>query len=390
MTDVPPPLPDPWEQPSPTAPPPAESPYGPAPYGQQWVPPYPPPPAGTDGFAIAALVLGIVPVCLGLLGIVFGFVALSRIKRSGQSGRGLAIGGICTAFGWIAIVILAVSLGALADDEPQRDGLGAVSERTTTSVSFLRTGDCLATVPTGFTKKVVLVPCEEMHAAEAYHVYDLPAGPYAGDESVSSSARRVCNATLDSYVGTPDGKAHWDVVLLKPEERTWEDDRGVVCLLVATDRELVFGSAAGRGPGPGATPAPSASLLPGQVTGSVSPSDLVVGNCVTSRLSTGSVSTLDLGPCAKPHYGEVFSVYTMPAGPFPGEDESAALVEGHCRTYLPGFVGVPAGRRTGYSYYYFYPRAEDWADGDRVGTCLLEDPDDKQLTGEAKGHGRHR
>ena len=49
---------------------------------------------GTDGFAIAALVFGILG---GLLAFVFGPIALSRIKKSGQKGRGLAITGMCLA-----------------------------------------------------------------------------------------------------------------------------------------------------------------------------------------------------------------------------------------------------------------------------------------------------
>lgn len=64
-------------------------PYGASPYG-----PYPPAAPGTDGFAIATLVFGILG---GLLAFVFGPIALSRIKKSGRKGRGLAITGMCLA-----------------------------------------------------------------------------------------------------------------------------------------------------------------------------------------------------------------------------------------------------------------------------------------------------
>jgi hypothetical protein len=77
----------------------------------------------TDGFAIASLVLGI----LGgtLLAIVFGFVALSRIKRSAgrKAGRGLAIAGISLGFFWIALVALVVILavaGVFDDSNAKR------------------------------------------------------------------------------------------------------------------------------------------------------------------------------------------------------------------------------------------------------------------------------
>jgi hypothetical protein len=87
--------------------------------------PPPPPPVGwgsgsvqqvqrqtTNGFAVAALVLGIAVLCTGILGgilaVVFGNLALSRIDESQgmEKGRGMAITGI--VFGWIAIGLTAV------------------------------------------------------------------------------------------------------------------------------------------------------------------------------------------------------------------------------------------------------------------------------------------
>jgi hypothetical protein len=82
-------------------------------------PPPGPPRRRTDGFAIASLVLGI----LGgtILSIVFGFVALSRIKRSSgrKGGRGLAIAGISLGFLWLALIAVLVVLGlaGVFDDE---------------------------------------------------------------------------------------------------------------------------------------------------------------------------------------------------------------------------------------------------------------------------------
>ena len=76
-------------------PPGGQPPYGaPPPYGQ---PPgygyYPPPPhhPGTNGFAIAALICGI--LCAPL-GIIFGFIARSQIRHTGEQGDGMALAGI--------------------------------------------------------------------------------------------------------------------------------------------------------------------------------------------------------------------------------------------------------------------------------------------------------
>lgn len=90
--------------------PPMPSPYGYTPYAQ---------PRGTNGFAIASLVLGIIWLYWigSILAIIFGFVALSQIKERQQSGRGMAIAGLLLGFfglAMIVLVVLIVSLGSNA------------------------------------------------------------------------------------------------------------------------------------------------------------------------------------------------------------------------------------------------------------------------------------
>jgi hypothetical protein len=70
----------------------------------------------TNGLAIAALVCGCGGFLLfvpAFLGIIFGFVARSKIKRSNgaQKGNGLALAGIIVGFGWLAILVLSIALG---------------------------------------------------------------------------------------------------------------------------------------------------------------------------------------------------------------------------------------------------------------------------------------
>jgi uncharacterized membrane protein len=68
------------------------------------------PVAKTSGWAIAALVCGIVGLCSGVAGIaavVCGHIALSEIKRSNNyiQGRGMAIAGLVLGYLAIAAIV---------------------------------------------------------------------------------------------------------------------------------------------------------------------------------------------------------------------------------------------------------------------------------------------
>lgn len=88
-------------------------------------PPHFQPHPGTNGFAIAALILGIVAWPIGsILALIFGHMAKKQIDATGglQGGRGMAIAGI--VLGWIGvaalialiIVFLAVGVSGGFDD----------------------------------------------------------------------------------------------------------------------------------------------------------------------------------------------------------------------------------------------------------------------------------
>ena len=113
-----------WPPPLPKRPEPTDPPAAPPPAAPGWAEATPPPAApqpppaayaapepvssGTNGFAIASLVLGILWISWigSILALVFGYIAKSQINRSGgaQGGRGLAIAGI--VLGWIGIATL--------------------------------------------------------------------------------------------------------------------------------------------------------------------------------------------------------------------------------------------------------------------------------------------
>ena len=96
--------------------------YPPLPYGQPYYPPpggyYGPMPLGqqrgTNGLAIASMVLGIVWLYgLGsILALVFGYVSRRQIKRSGQGGGGMGLAGII--LGWVGLAGMAAFIAVIA------------------------------------------------------------------------------------------------------------------------------------------------------------------------------------------------------------------------------------------------------------------------------------
>ncbi|MCW2661515.1 MAG: hypothetical protein JWP83_2667 [Mycobacterium sp.] len=114
--------------------PPGYPPYPPPPGGYGYPPPsgyppqygYPPPQSpGTNAMAIASLVCSLFGwVCLfigALLGVIFGFVALSQIKRTGQRGRGMAIAGIVIGSVLLVLGIALWTLAAIFSHTPSMD-----------------------------------------------------------------------------------------------------------------------------------------------------------------------------------------------------------------------------------------------------------------------------
>lgn len=103
-----------------------QQPYGqPGPYGQQpmYGYGYPPPAPKPQTNAILALVLS----CVGLatcgvtaiVGVIFGHIAMGRIKRGEEDGRGMALAGVIIGYvvivGWLlylAIIIIAIIAAA--------------------------------------------------------------------------------------------------------------------------------------------------------------------------------------------------------------------------------------------------------------------------------------
>jgi Septum formation/Protein of unknown function (DUF2510) len=224
--------------------------------------------ASRDGLVIAALILGIIGVVigiipfffwiagiLGVIGLILGFVGRGRAKRGEPTNGTIALWGIIASA--VAVVVSIVGLVILIVFEdlkvefwvgPAPEGTASPAVETSAptqaqetaatgaeavNVGDLKVGDCLADSLTGggeaiFT--VETVPCSEPHSGEIYAVV-IPRGDYPGDEAMAVQADELCNAEFESFVGLPYEESVLYFTYLHPsDQESWNaGDREVVC-----------------------------------------------------------------------------------------------------------------------------------------------------------------
>ena len=222
------------------------APYG-TPYGVAGQPPGTGP---TSGWAIASFVLGLLSVVV--LSVIFAFVALSRIKRLGQRGRGLAIAGLALSGFWIVVVVVAV-VAANAGKATRSATTGVITNRGRINAFSLRVGDCFDN-PAGAqtVNTVTAIPCDQPHNAQIYAKFKLTGSDfsYPGAAVVAERARNGCNARVGSVDKSMTTSA-MTVRILLPDETSWvAGQRTVSCMVVnptATLTTSLLNSAPGAG-----------------------------------------------------------------------------------------------------------------------------------------------
>ncbi len=200
------------------------------------LPPPAPPPVDPrpNGFAVAALVCGLLGGAP--LGIAFGIIALSRIRRRPQAGRGLAVGGLIASGCWLLIFAAAAVAAVLWWERGQADAAVAVTPRDRVHVSALAPGDCVNELHTEAEEvlDMPVVPCDTPHDGEVYAVFELPAGPFPGEEAVQEEVTVRCEDDLRSFAGA--GSEQLEFTFLYPAtESFWTEDRQVTCIAFDPD-----------------------------------------------------------------------------------------------------------------------------------------------------------
>lgn len=102
--------------------------------------------------------------------------------------------------------------------------------------------------------------------------------------------------------------------------------------------------------------------------GTVTATDVEMGDCLSEIPGDTRVLTVKTIECAEPHAGEVFAVLQMSGDEFPGQ----AAIDTYADKCSPELANYSPSAMTDDSVqlYVLYPTAETWEQGDRAVTCI--------------------
>ena len=202
--------------------------------------PAPQPTPGTNGFAIASFVLGL----LGgvLLSVIFGIVALRKLRVRPQAGRGFAIAGLCLSGLWLVGIAAGVAVNAVTAAH-RSAASGQITKNGHLGVFSLRAGDCFqnpsGSQPTVGLTQVTAVPCTSSHNAQVIARLPVSGSAYPGPAAFRAQALPGCRASIAADVDRSKVTATMKVLWLYPEAQAWADgQRWISCLIVDSSQDL--------------------------------------------------------------------------------------------------------------------------------------------------------
>ena len=193
---------------------------------QSLPPSYAPEPAGPrSGSALTALVLGI----LGLLGsffgailaIIFGIVALVRIRKTDGRGRIMAITAIVLGIMWTGVTVVFILLGIHAANYG--------------SIGRVQAGACFDNTQRGqqLTQVHFLPSCAQPHNGQVVGTFALSGNAWPGTVAVRRQANAGCAAMLGTVFQQHALGRGVIPLNYTPDQRAWSSgDRSASCLLL--------------------------------------------------------------------------------------------------------------------------------------------------------------
>ena len=108
----------------------------------------------------------------------------------------------------------------------------------------------------------------------------------------------------------------------------------------------------------------------GNGDGTVAVTTLDPGDCINDLEETNSVENLPVVPCSAPHDGEVYAVFNLADGPWPGDTAVQQQAETRCNDEFDKYASSPDEKL---ELFYLHPLKSSWW-RDRGVTCIATDP----------------
>lgn len=115
--------------------------------------------------------------------------------------------------------------------------------------------------------------------------------------------------------------------------------------------------------------------------------DLEVGQCFNDPDSFDEVANVDIVDCEEPHDNEVYHLFDLADGDYPGTTAVEGEAIDGCLEAFEPFIGREYATSQ-FEVRYLYPTPETWDDGDREIVCAVFDLSGNQVTGSAEGTAR--
>jgi hypothetical protein len=210
-------------------------PGSPYPYAGPYAGPGQPPPPPLSVLSVLSLVfsiVGFVPASF-----VLAIMALRRIGRRGERGRGLAVASLIVSTVWVVIIGLGILGTVLAKPGPS----GNIKKQEAVGVYTLIEGDCFDNPAAGQNLlDVTGLPCSKPHDAQVFAVYKLTGAnsAYPGSGQIAKEAQAGCNAR-DGNINQNDTTSSMKLGWLYPVQLSWQaGHRTVTCFIINPTKTL--------------------------------------------------------------------------------------------------------------------------------------------------------
>jgi len=114
--------------------------------------------------------------------------------------------------------------------------------------------------------------------------------------------------------------------------------------------------------------------------------NLEVGQCFNDPDAVDEVSDVPIVECDVPHDNEVYYLFDLPDGAFPGISSVQASADEGCLAQFETYVGQTYVD-SALGYWALYPTEGSWEQDDREIVCVLSDWNGGKLSGSMQGTG---